>query len=222
MGHFDFPHRRNTMLLQRFFAVFLAAALALGAPVGSRAEDTDMQRQLKQLVELVAESNRRIAELQKQVAELKQDQKIEQLNREVAALRAQLIEAQTNLAAMKNRNQQLEAQLQRIIREQGQERPGKQIGQPKDVNPPPEQVEGTVQQVDPAGLFKISIGSDAGLARGHTLEVFSLKPEPKYRGTIRIIEVGPRSAVAQSVGKLASPIQVGDQVTSKLDEPKKP
>jgi hypothetical protein len=86
-------------------------------------------------------------------------------------------------------------------------------------NPPAENVEGLIKQVDPkSGLVTITIGSDAGLAKGQTLEVFRLTPAPKYLGTIRILEVTASQAVGQPTDRAAA-IQAGDRVTSHL--PKK-
>jgi hypothetical protein len=87
-------------------------------------------------------------------------------------------------------------------------------------NPPPENVQGIVKQVDSSGLMTISIGSDAGLSKGHTLEVFrftgSGPSQSKYLGTIRILEVKAKEAVAKPVGRMASQPYVNDQVASRL------
>jgi hypothetical protein len=87
-------------------------------------------------------------------------------------------------------------------------------------NPPPENVQGVIKQVDSSGLMTISIGSDAGLSKGHTLEVFrftgSGPSQSKYLGTIRILEVKAKEAVAKPVGRMASPPYVNDQVASRL------
>jgi hypothetical protein len=89
-----------------------------------------------------------------------------------------------------------------------------------DKNPPPENVDGVVKSVDPSGgLVTITIGSDAGLHKGHTLEVFHLDKDPKqskYLGTIRILEVTAKEAVGQVVGRATAPLQTGDRVASKL------
>jgi hypothetical protein len=84
-------------------------------------------------------------------------------------------------------------------------------------NPPAENVEGLVNKVDPqSGLVTISIGSDAGLAKGHTLEVYRLKPQPKYLGTLRVMEVTPHQAIAQPVGRMQAKVEAGDRVAGRL------
>ncbi|HEY7311021.1 MAG TPA: hypothetical protein VH643_16775 [Gemmataceae bacterium] len=91
----------------------------------------------------------------------------------------------------------------------------------KPRNPPAENVEGLVKRVEESsGLMTIGIGSDAGLAKGHTLELFRLDAETpsksKYLGTVRILEVKAKEAVAQPVGRLASPPKAGDRVASRI------
>jgi hypothetical protein len=87
-------------------------------------------------------------------------------------------------------------------------------------NPPPDNVEGLIRQADAgSGLVKITIGSDAGLQKGQTLEVFRLSSVPeqsRYLGTIRIIEVSNTEAVGQPMGRMAAPLEVGDHVASRI------
>jgi hypothetical protein len=95
-------------------------------------------------------------------------------------------------------------------------------GDAADKNPPPENVEGLIKRTDPAsGLVTITIGSDAGLSKGNTLEVFRLVPAPGanlYLGTIRIIEVTATQAVGRPVGRMSTPPQPGDRVASRVRE----
>src|SRR5262249_50836410 len=74
---------------------------------------------------------------------------------------------------------------------------------------------GEVRQVD-GNLVKISLGSDAGLAKGQTMEVFRLGATPRYIGRVRIVEVTPTHAVGQVTGRLAMPVRVGDQGASRI------
>jgi hypothetical protein len=86
-------------------------------------------------------------------------------------------------------------------------------------NPPPENVEGLVKTTDPGGLLKLDIGSDSGLARGHTLEVFRLSSVPsqsKYLGRVRVLDVTPHEAVVQPLGRLYDKPQAGDHVASRI------
>jgi hypothetical protein len=60
------------------------------------------------------------------------------------------------------------------------------------------------------------VGSDDGVVKGNTLEVFRLNPAAKYLGTVRVLEAKPHEAVAQPVNRLLAPIQQGDKVASKV------
>jgi hypothetical protein len=82
-------------------------------------------------------------------------------------------------------------------------------------NPPAFAVDGKVMEVR-EGLVEISIGSDAGLAKGNTLDLFRLTPKSQYLGMIRLITVEPTKSVGQIVGKSAGAPQRGDNVASKI------
>ena len=105
----------------------------------------------------------------------------------------------------------------------GKDKPkGEGRGAPEGKNPPPGELQGSVKAVDDtSGLVTITIGSDAGLAKGHTLEAYRLgtvKTGPKYLGTVRILEVRPSEAVAKPVGRLHEAIQTGDSIASKIPD----
>ncbi len=108
--------------------------------------------------------------------------------------------------------------VQEFLRRNQTEESRRQSSGPK--NPPAENVEGLVKNTDASGLMTLTIGSDAGLTKGHTLELFRLNPaapsQSKYLGTIRLLEVEAHQSVAQPVGRLSSPPQRGDRVASRL------
>lgn len=88
-------------------------------------------------------------------------------------------------------------------------------------NPLEKNVEGLVKNTDSRDgmtLMTLTIGSDAGLAKGHTLELFRINPsspsKSKYLGTIRILETQAKQSVAQAVGRLADTPKAGDRVAS--------
>lgn len=87
-------------------------------------------------------------------------------------------------------------------------------------NPPLDSVEGLVREVSPSGLVRITIGSDAGLVKGNTLEVYRLNTlvpdQSKYLGRIKIIEVTATEAVGQPINRTSAPLQPGDTVSSKI------
>ncbi len=138
-------------------------------------------------------------------------------------LRQEKTTADIKANALKVRNDELVAKLEDTAREIARAKsplaagPGGKAGTGK--NPPPENIEGLIRQSDPSGLVKITIGSDAGLMKGHTLEVFRLSTiadQSKYLGTIKIIDVSATEAVGQPMGRMAAPVQVGDRVASRI------
>src|SRR5262249_47498041 len=85
-------------------------------------------------------------------------------------------------------------------------------------NPPPEDVEGVITEADAkTGLVTISIGSDSGINVGHPLEVYRLKPEPKYLGTIRVLDAQAHKAVGRlTAPPRYGPLKEGDIVAVKI------
>lgn len=84
-------------------------------------------------------------------------------------------------------------------------------------HPPAKEVDGEVIAVDlKEGLLTLSIGSESGLAKGHTLEVYRLKPQPKYLGTLTLIEVKSNTAIARPLKDLKESPRVGDKVSSQV------
>lgn len=129
---------------------------------------------------------------------------------------------EVTLRAVQNRNEQLLAQLREATRQ-------KAIGDiealPKVIpvrpNPPQAAVRGIIEKVDgnDPTLVTLSIGGDVGLKAGHTLEVFRLKPAPKYLGTVRVLDVTPQKAIARWTrpsGANIPALQKGDEVAAGL------
>jgi hypothetical protein len=84
-------------------------------------------------------------------------------------------------------------------------------------NPPPGDVSGRVKNYDPtSGLLTITVGSDAGILKGHTLQVYRLEPNGQYVGVLRIMEVRPNEAVGKMINKPRTPVQVNDKVANKI------
>jgi hypothetical protein len=139
-------------------------------------------------------------------------------------LRDRAVAADIQLRTALERANRLEGQLQEMTKELVRTRANNAAGgagaRAGGKNPPPENVEGLIKSTDPAsGLVTITIGSDAGLSKGNTLEVFRLSPVPhqsKYLGTIRVIEVTPTQAVGQPTGRMSAPPQPGDRVASNI------
>lgn len=96
---------------------------------------------------------------------------------------------------------------------------------PNQPNPPPAYVKGVIELVNfqegqPA-LAQISLGSDQGLSKGHTLDVYRLSPKATYLGTMKLVDVLTHKAVGQmidagGVGAVRPRIQIGDEVASEI------
>jgi hypothetical protein len=87
-------------------------------------------------------------------------------------------------------------------------------------NPPSVYVEGKIDKIEPTdpSLVQISVGSDKGLAKNHTLEVYRVSP-PLYLGQLRIVDVTAHEAIGRlertGTGS-RSPLRVGDTVASSI------
>lgn len=82
-------------------------------------------------------------------------------------------------------------------------------------NPPAEKIDGQVTQAG-SDLLKLSVGSDSGLKQGHTMELFRMGLKPLYLGTVRIVTLEGKAAVAKPIDRLNGTPQVGDMVSSRL------
>ena len=66
------------------------------------------------------------------------------------------------------------------------------------------------------GLIEISLGTDDGLLKGHTLEVYR-KDGSAYLGRVEVTATQPDKAACKILPQFRQgPIQGGDRVTSKL------
>ncbi len=85
--------------------------------------------------------------------------------------------------------------------------------------PPSKKVQGKVKAIDAqSGLVVISVGRTAGVQVGDTLEVYRLDPQPKYLGTMQIVNTTSEEAVGKMVRRQPSDlVQVIDLVGSKVD-----
>ncbi len=145
--------------------------------------------------------------------------RINALLREAQAQRGRAVAAEIEARTAKGTIEALERQVAKLTREVANlsrelARLRADKGGDPAVKPAPENIEGLVRQVKD-GKVRISLGTDAGLARGHTLEVFRLSPAPRYLGRLRVVEVTAKEAICQQVGRKAE-IKEGDRVASRI------
>ena len=113
--------------------------------------------------------------------------------------------ANENLAkAMQDRNATLLAQVQELTKALALAQTGKGLDNraskdPNALNPPSTYVKGTIVKVHPEDktLVEISIGSDQGVVKNNTLEVYRMKPRPEYLGTIRVLDARHQNSVGR-------------------------
>jgi len=170
-----------------------------GSLQGMTAELERRQREVNYLGGLLAQRDDQLKTYEK-AAEDARDQKV-QFEMQARS------EHQRNLRLL----QQLEDQTRQIRQASVVAPPG------TVVNPPQADLSGLITKTDSqSGLVTLDIGSDAGLTKGNTLEVFRLSPEPKYLGTLEILAVRPNESVGKQVGPYRSQLHVGDRVSSNI------
>jgi hypothetical protein len=179
-----------------------------------------LQDRTEELARMVVEAKKReedIRALREKAAD--EAARAAKLEKERTELRNKAVTAEVDAKLLQERNKQLEERIRELEKEIERLRKGA-ASSVKGSHPPPENVEGLVKSVDEkSGLIGLSVGSDAGLEKGHTLEVYRLKPSPKYLGQVEVVDVTPTQAVAKPVGKPKEALQVGDSVSGGL--PKK-
>ncbi len=170
-----------------------------------------------------------VAKRQEDVSQLRETLRKERENNNTlvkknAELADQATVAQIERRAVQEQNGRLEKQLQQVYKDMARIRANgggsTTMARSGGKNPPQEDVEGLVKNTDPSGLMTITIGSDAGLSKGHTLELFRVNTaspsQSRYLGTVRILEAEAHQAVVQPVGRLSAPPQPGDRVASRI------
>jgi hypothetical protein len=177
---------------------------------------------------LASKSVSEVEKRQEDVSKLRETLRKEQeTNSTLVKRNAELVNeatvAQIERRATQDLANRVEAELQRVQGEMARMRANggtTRVARGNGKNPPTESVEGLVKNTDSSGLMTISIGSDAGLTKGHTLELYRVNTasptQSRYLGTIRILEADAHQAVAQPLGRLTAPPRPGDIVASRI------
>src|SRR5262249_21942341 len=103
------------------------------------------------------------------------------LTQQAAREREEMTAWKVRAESAEARMRELEKEMERLARDNQKLRSGAPDDPKKEPpsNPPAEAVEGLVKEVDASGLVRLSIGADAGLAKGNTLEVYRLGEDLK-------------------------------------------
>lgn len=168
-----------------------------------------------------------------------QQRRITALQQEGAKFRQEADNAQKKLDESIERSEQLRQQLKKLDQAiellksaektppPGSELPkveveliGEPIAPPKPAEPKAKDtrptIRGTIKEVQESGRIVVSMGSDAGLKEGDTLEVFRLKPKPMYLGQIKVVELKGTEAVARKWGTVKDTIRAGDEAATRI------
>jgi hypothetical protein len=152
----------------------------------------------------------------------KRDEQLKKYEKDNEDMRASMVDAKIAWKEEQDRNNRLVEELERLskVAQKAEQSNGSKVATATGMRPksrPPNDVEGLVKKTDAdSGYVTITLGSDAEISRGNTLEVYRLKPQPVYIGTIEVVAVRPTEAVAKPLGRLRGTIQVGDQVSSNI------
>lgn len=139
--------------------------------------------------------------------------------KDVETYRDKAVEMEITAKRTQEMNERLLVQLETTSKALAIQRSEGNIAKPAGlaVNPPAEEVEGTIKEVDPqSGLVTISIGTDKGVKTGNTLDVYRLSPEAVFKGTIVILNARANEAVGRPTKRERIPLQVGDKVASNV------
>jgi predicted nuclease with TOPRIM domain len=195
------------------------------AETKERAAVEKMNGANKRVADVNLTNEKHLATIETQRVEIKslddrmeeRQQKVLKLEQDTRKLTQEKIKFEIDYQSAQDRNDKLAARLTEMAKEIETLR-GVQADKSSQLtrNPPPEDVHGKVTQTDQtSGYVTINLGSDNGITKGNTLEVYRRQPRPTYVGVLRILEVKPHEAVGRLVQRNAA-IQSGDEVASDI------
>jgi hypothetical protein len=206
------------------------AAKAMETTLGLQIDD--LKNKLKDGDLSVAKSQAAVARMVTEVAHLNtvisaREKHINALDGDVKKFRQEAISNENLARTLQARSEELVKQVQEINSELARVKAGAGgtetsiARNPNEPNPPSVRVQGEIEAVDKLdrGLVQISLGSDNGVNKNHTLEVFRLGSQPEYLGMVRIVD----ASAHKSVGRLVQlngvaggrkTLQAGDKVAS--------
>ena len=129
-------------------------------------------------------------------------ERVLQLGGKISEYAAKAIKAENDFRVAQERNQQLLIRLVEAERKLQATQAGKTADTARDApNPPPDDIKGHVTGIDDStGWVTINLGTDNGLLKGNTLEVYRYKPKPTYVGVLRIYDIKPHEAIGKLMG----------------------
>jgi chromosome segregation ATPase len=179
----------------------------------AQAEAKRLQDEVKQQLTVIQDRELRIVKLQSELVTSQND------------AQAARQDAQNAIARASNLMEQLkekELAIAKLLKKDQPEKITTRVSDPNYTNPPAVYVKGTIKEVDEKDkkLVRISLGSDNGIRKDQTLEVFRTSPKAEYLGRLLIVDADFRSAIGRLLPAPGSTTTVtlvpGDEVASKL------
>lgn len=173
----------------------------------------EAQLQLKATTEQLQAQDAEIARLRKENDDVKKDRdaKLAELTQSID----ELANLRFEVKRLRDRHLDLESQLTMYMVALAD------AGIQLDRSGPP-RLEGVVLASSSEGFVEISLGSDDGLEKGHTLDVFSIGSTPetsRFLGKIEIVRTDTSKSVARVLREFQKgPIRRGDRVATRLGE----
>jgi chromosome segregation ATPase len=135
--------------------------------------------------------------------------------REVVKLTDEMHQSLNEMNELKSRNTTLSADLAKareVLRHFD-------LNENTDISKTPPRVEGLVDAVLGGGMVEVNIGSDSGLQKGHTLDIYRIgSTGNKYVGRIEVLKTSPDKSACKILSNFQqSEVQKGDRVASKID-----
>lgn len=170
----------------------------------------------QQALDNLKQSERRLAEQDTQVSQLRQQNKtliddIAEQRRKVVNLTSQTFKLQSDLESLERLRMDLSEQL--ALKMKIMDANGLSDDDLTDHIPP--EVDGVIVRIGNTGdLVAISLGTDDGLKKGHTLDIFRGK---RFIGKATVVLASPnQSACSLDKDFLQAPVAEGDYVTTKF------
>jgi hypothetical protein len=198
---------------------------------GKEFEVADLRLKLKDKDIIVEELKSAKQRLVDEIALLTQTVKdregsINKLGAEVQTYRISAVSSEARARDIQARNEILLEQVRdlenRLARKESGVNVPNFVKNPNAPNPPSVKVEGKIERVDAKDttLVEISVGTDQGVNKNHTLDVYRTQPEAKYLGMIRILDAHAHTSVGRLVTSdnpaFRPQLKQGDKVASSL------
>jgi hypothetical protein len=170
---------------------------------------------------LTIEAGKKAAEIEVLAGEIEQSRgQIEQHRNGLIDALNKLAQAQTELSKANNQAKILiasNAEMKALLKRLGVEN----TALASRIAAPPPKIDGVVRAATPEGLVEISLGSDDGIMKGHTLEVYregTTANATKYLGRIEILSTKADVAVGKVIPQFRrGNIEKDDRVATRLN-----